>query len=281
MVVPSTGAYPLGLGDFVHECSGQLHDHSADVKEGETKMSLARKYPCSDKRFLLPKIPENERIKRLKSQDAFREKEGVIECEMTRESRASNFCQCKVLTEDGNCCQDETCSCVAAGINCHIEGPRCCSCSMSIRTSFSSVSSISIHLPTTSFSDLSASPPSSSPSSSPSSLSSSQSSSASSSQFSSISSSPSSSISSSPSSSPSLFSSSCLSNSSPATSYRISGCMNPYGRYIFNETEAKRRRLSLLGKIIVTTPKNSPLQEMEIVKVNLNDFFQERGGVLM
>jgi len=244
MVVPSTGAYPLGLGDLLQECSGPLHDHSAEMKEGDTKMSLARRYPCSDKRYLLPKIPESERIKRLKSHEAFREKEGVIECETTRESRASNFCQCKQLVEDGNCCQDETCPCVANGINCHIEGPRCCSCSIVFRTSFSSTMSpptTLITLPST-VSDLSSS-------------------------------------SSSPSTTVLSLTSSCFSFS---TATRASGCMNPHGRYIFNETEAKRRRLSLLGKIIVTTPKNSPMQEVEIVKVNLNDFlFQERGGVLM
>jgi len=52
--------------------------------------------------------------------------------------------------------------------------------------------------------------------------------------------------------------------------------LNPNGRYVFNETEAKRRRLSLLGKVIFAS-KTSPtptgggdegvtlLQEIELV----------------
>jgi len=68
MVVPSAGAYPLGLGEFLEEYSSPVRDHCADMKDGETK---SRKYPCGDKRYLLPKIPETERIKRFKKSRGF------------------------------------------------------------------------------------------------------------------------------------------------------------------------------------------------------------------
>jgi len=232
MVVPSVGAYPIGLGDLLGERTRRIPE---EPDGSGIESYLPRRHPCNDKRYLLPKISEKERIKWLKVHNAFRSKEGVTECDATRKSRMSNFCQCHAVNDLLNCCVDDSCPCYASGVNCHVEGPRFCSCTFTIFNSddqrtprSSSDKTVSLSLPSPSI-------------------------------VSSISTSL---------SHPETSVSTTIESSTPdplivvtVSSPLSAGCLNPNGRYTFNETEAKRKRISLLGKALFS--KSPQTQEGE------------------